>query len=61
MRRLGRHHDNYSFTDTASFKAQTGGSASSRSARHICKVLARADKTRERTTAWLAFRDPATL
>jgi hypothetical protein len=61
MCRLGRHHDNYAFTDAASFKAQTGGRASSRSARHICKALARADKTRERTTAWLALRDPATL
>jgi hypothetical protein len=61
MRRLGRHHDNYAFTDTASFKAQTGGRTSSRSARHICKALARADKARERTTAWLALRDPAPL
>jgi hypothetical protein len=61
MHRLGRHYDNYAFTDAASFKAQAGGRASSRSSRHICKALARADKARERTTAWLAFRDPAML
>jgi hypothetical protein len=61
MRRLGRHHDNYTFTDTASFKSQTGGRASSHSSRRICKALTRADKARERTTARLEHRNPATL
>lgn len=48
MRHLGRHHDNYAFADAASFKAQTGNRASSRAARSLCKILARADKRRDR-------------
>jgi hypothetical protein len=48
MHHLGRHSDNYAFADAASFKSQTGNRASSRSARSLCKVLARADKRRDR-------------
>jgi hypothetical protein len=48
MHHLGRHRDNSTFADSASFKAQTGNRASSRSARFLCKILARADKHRER-------------
>jgi hypothetical protein len=61
MRRLGLHRDGYDFLDTAAFKHQSGGRASSRSSRRICKTLARADKARERNTARFALRDPATL
>jgi hypothetical protein len=61
MRRLGLHRDGYDFLDIAAFKYQSGGCASSRSSRQICKALARADKARERNTARLALRDPATL
>jgi len=48
MRHLGCHSDNYTFADAASFKAQAGGRSSSRSARSLCKILARADKRRDR-------------
>ena len=48
MRHLGLHHDNYTFADAASFKAQTGNRASSSSARSLCKTLARGDKRRDR-------------
>ena len=48
MHHLGRHHDNFTFADAASFKAQTGNRHSSRSARSLCKILARADKRRDR-------------
>jgi len=58
MCRLGRHHDSYAFTDTASFKAQTGGRTS---ARHVCKAFAHADKVRERTATPIALRNPEIL
>jgi hypothetical protein len=48
MRSLGLHHDNYIFADAVSFKSQTGGRSSSRSARSLCKILARSDKHRDR-------------
>ena len=48
MRHLGLHHDNYMFADAASFKSQTGNRASSRTARSLCKILAHADKHRDR-------------
>jgi hypothetical protein len=51
MRRFGLHRDGYDFLDMAAFKHQSGGHASSRSSRRICKALARADKARERNTA----------
>jgi hypothetical protein len=48
MLHLGRHPDNYTFADIASFKVQAGGRTSSRSARSLCKIIARADKHRDR-------------
>ena len=48
MRHLGLHHDNYTFTEAVSFKAQTGNRTSSHSARSLCKILTRADKRRDR-------------
>jgi len=60
MRRLGLHRDGYNFLDTAAFKHQSDGRASSRSSRRICKTLARADKARERNTTRLELRNPAT-
>jgi hypothetical protein len=48
MRHLGLHPDNYTFIDAASFKTQAGNRASSRSARSLCMILARADKRRDR-------------
>jgi hypothetical protein len=61
MRRLGLHRDGYDFLDMAAFKHQSGGRASSRSSRRICKALARADKARERNATRLALREPDTL
>jgi hypothetical protein len=61
MSRLGLHRDGYDFLDVAAFKHQSGGRATSRSSRRICKALARADKARERNTTRLTLRDPATL
>jgi hypothetical protein len=48
MHHLGLHHDNYTFADAASSKIKAGNRASSRSARSFCKILARADKRRDR-------------
>lgn len=61
MRRLGLHRDGYDFIDMAACKHRSGGRASSRSSRRICKRFARADKARERNAVRLMLRDPEAL